>query len=60
MAEELTPEDKEELEVQVNDLMADRSSPYWNKDHPNHQKAIETVAGIYEILHPNIKNPVDG
>ena len=32
--------------------MAD-GSPYWNKSHPNHAKAVEDVMQLREIAHGN-------
>jgi len=60
MADELTPEEKEDLQMVVNKLIGDREGPYWNVQDPNHKAAVKEVAGAMELLHPNTINPLDG
>lgn len=42
----LTPD---EARQRRNELMADQAGPYWNKMHPNHQKAVDEVNKLFEM-----------
>lgn len=45
----MTPD---EARSKMESMMAD-GSPYWNKSHPNHAKAVEDVMQLREIAHGN-------
>ena len=38
-----------EIESEINELTQD-GSPYWQKSHPNHQKAVQEVYKLRELL----------
>ena len=38
-----------EIEKEINSL-TEEGSPYWTKTHPNHQKAVQEVYKLRELL----------
>jgi len=41
---------KDEAKDKANSMMADMDHPYWNKDHPNHSKAVADMLKYQEVL----------
>ena len=40
-----------DVEKEINDLIGDKTGPYWNKSHPNHNKTVNQVLSLRELLH---------
>ena len=47
-----------ELEGKINSILGNFDHPYYKKDHPNHQAAINEVNSYFERLHPTAKKTV--
>ena len=45
----MTPQDAQE---EIDTIQADRSGPYWNKHHPEHDKMVARVNELFEYVHP--------
>jgi len=45
----MTPQDAQE---EIDKLQADRKGPYWNKHHPQHDKAVARVQELFAYVHP--------
>lgn len=41
---------KEEASDNLNSIMGNMEHPYWVKDHPNHNKAVQEVLKFHEIV----------
>lgn len=41
---------QEQIHKQIEDHLKNSSGPYWDSSHPEHQKAVEHVRGLYERL----------
>ena len=39
-----------DVEKEINDLVGDKTGPYWNKSHPNHNKTVNQVLSLRELL----------
>ena len=39
-----------DLESEINSISSDRNGPYWNKSHPDHDKAVQQVYTLREML----------
>ena len=39
-----------DLESEINAISSDRNGPYWNKSHPDHDKAVQQVYTLREML----------
>ena len=39
-----------DVEKEINDLIGDKTGPYWNKSHPNHNKTVNQVLSLRELL----------
>ena len=39
-----------DVEKEINDLIGDKTGPYWNKSHPNHNKTVNQVLALREML----------
>lgn len=39
-----------DVEKEINDLIGDKTGPYWNKSHPNHNKTVNQVLALRELL----------
>tara|TARA_R110000744_G_scaffold378415_1_gene494529 strand:+ start:4344 stop:5177 length:834 start_codon:yes stop_codon:yes gene_type:complete len=45
----MTPQDAQE---EIDQLQADRKGAYWNKHHPEHDKAVARVQELFAYVHP--------
>jgi len=45
----LTPGDAGQ---KIEEIMGNKTHPYWNKDHANHKAAVEEVSMLYRARHP--------
>ncbi len=41
-----------EAQAKVNQIVADSSSPYYSKSHPEHDAAVQQVSDLMEMAHP--------
>jgi hypothetical protein len=39
-----------DVEKEINDLIGDKTGPYWNKYHPSHNKVVNQVLSLRELL----------
>ena len=37
-------------EKEIDDLTTDKNGPYWNKNHPSHNKVVNQVLALREML----------
>ena len=40
----------EDIQTEIDQIMNDRNGPYWNKSHPNHDKVVQQVYTLREML----------
>ena len=40
----------EDIETEIEQIMNDKTGPYWNKSHPNHDKVVQQVYTLREML----------
>ena len=40
----------EDIQSEIDQIMNDKAGPYWNKSHPNHDKVVQQVYTMREIL----------
>lgn len=46
-----TREERRAAQDKINDIMADRSGPYWNPDDPRNRRTIEEMTRLHGIVH---------
>jgi DNA-binding ferritin-like protein (Dps family) len=39
-----------DVEKEIDDLTTDKNGPYWNKNHPSHNKVVNQVLALREML----------
>ena len=40
----------EDIQTEIDSIMNDKNGPYWNKSHPNHDKVVQQVYTLREML----------
>ena len=40
----------EDIQTEIDQIMNDKNGPYWNKSHPNHDKVVQQVYTMREML----------
>ena len=40
----------EDIQTEIDQIMNDKNGPYWNKSHPNHDKVVQQVYTLREML----------
>ena len=40
----------EDIQTEIDQIMGDKTGPYWNKSHPNHDKIVQQVYTMREML----------
>jgi len=40
----------EDIQTEIDQIMNDKNGPYWNKSHPNHDKVVQKVYTMREML----------
>ena len=40
----------EDIQTEIDQIMNDKDGPYWNKSHPNHDKVVQKVYTMREML----------
>ena len=40
----------EDIQTEIDQIMGDKAGPYWNKSHPNHDKIVQQVYTMREML----------
>ena len=40
----------EDIQSEIDQIMNDKNGPYWNKSHPNHDKIVQQVYTMREML----------
>jgi len=43
----------EDIQTEIDQIMNDKNGPYWNKSHPNHDKVVQKVYTMREMLSGN-------
>tara|TARA_R110002153_G_scaffold108957_3_gene249674 strand:+ start:651 stop:1526 length:876 start_codon:yes stop_codon:yes gene_type:complete len=43
----------QDYDAEIDKLVRDRSGPYWNSGHPDHQKVLQQVLTLRELKHSN-------
>ena len=43
----------EDIQSEIDQIMNDKAGPYWNKSHPNHDKVVQQVYTMREMLSGN-------
>ena len=43
----------EDIQTEIDQIMNDKNGPYWNKSHPNHDKVVQQVYTLREMLSGN-------
>lgn len=43
-----------DVKGQIDKILDDKTSPYWNAKHPRHEEQVKLVSGLFSRLHPEL------
>ena len=46
---------REDAKAEIQKIQGDKEHPYWNKQHPNHKQAAQTMNQLYKKAYDNVE-----